>query len=148
MSCLSSIPGWNGHLQLCPQRGSSIPIPAPCPDPALIHPQLWNCSSLAAPEPPNPGKKPTPDPFPKRHSPKCQRGEQNPRITSPQPRAEQEGPNPGIVYPELLQILFVQSCLNPSCSAFSLGHICCRGLERRKNEFKAWGFPSPSAPGG
>lgn len=42
------------------------------------------------------------------------------QTSSPQAGAEQEGLNSGIVYPELLQILFVQSCLTPSCSAFSL----------------------------
>lgn len=49
---------------------------------------------------------------------KMPEGEQKNQINSPHPGTEQEGLNSRIIYQELLQILFVQSCLNPPVQPF------------------------------
>lgn len=126
-----AIPGWNGRLQKQPQHlqpcGSSIPILFLL----LIQPRASNRGSSAAPEPANPGRSgASPDPIP--NDQKTSEGEGNPQITSPHPGAEQEELNFGITRQELLQILFVQSCLNPPVQPFR----CLLTRLGRENEFK------------
>lgn len=112
------------HLQPC---GSSIPILFLL----LIQPRGSNRGFSAAPEPANPGRSgASPDPIP--NDQKMSEGEGNPQITSPHPGAEQEELNFGITRQELLQILFVQSCLNPPVQPFR----CLLTRLGRENEFK------------